>query len=91
MVEPRTCQASKSCSREQVSLALFLCFLHLADLPLSQAADTAEAESFKHQRKDIFSNQGPAYFGDEDEQDGELLKYEQEAEAEGNLTLNKRL
>lgn len=30
-----------------------------------------------------FTNQGPAYFGDLDEQDGELLKYEQEAEEHG--------
>lgn len=30
-----------------------------------------------------FTNQGPAYFGDIDEVDGELLKYEQEAEENG--------
>jgi hypothetical protein len=30
-----------------------------------------------------FTNQGPAYFGDLDEADGELLKYEEAAEQEG--------
>lgn len=30
-----------------------------------------------------FTNQGPAYFGDLDEVDGELLKYEQAAEENG--------
>ena len=30
-----------------------------------------------------FTNQGPAYFGDLDEQDGTLLKFELEAEQEG--------
>jgi pre-mRNA-splicing factor ISY1 len=30
-----------------------------------------------------FTNQGPAYFGDLDEADGELLKYEEAAEQQG--------
>ena len=30
-----------------------------------------------------FTNQGPAYFGDLDEQDGKLLEYESAAEEEG--------
>ena len=30
-----------------------------------------------------FTNQGPAYFGDLDEADGGLLKYEEEAEKAG--------
>ena len=30
-----------------------------------------------------FTNQGPTYFGDLDEADGELLKYEEEAEKAG--------
>ena len=30
-----------------------------------------------------FTNQGPAYFGDLDEQDGKLLEYERAAEEEG--------
>ena len=30
-----------------------------------------------------FTNQGPAYFGDLDEADGKLLKYEEAAEQEG--------
>ena len=30
-----------------------------------------------------YTNQGPAYFGDLDEVDGELLKYEEEAEQAG--------
>lgn len=30
-----------------------------------------------------FTNQGPAYFGDLDEQDGKLLEYERAAEQEG--------
>lgn len=32
-----------------------------------------------------FTNQGPAYFGDLDEQDGKLLEYERAAEDEGTL------
>jgi len=32
-----------------------------------------------------FTNQGPAYFGDLDEADGELLKYEEAAEQEGTF------
>ncbi len=32
-----------------------------------------------------FLNQGPAYFGDLDEADGELLKYEEAAEKEGKF------
>ena len=32
-----------------------------------------------------FMNQGPAYYGDLDESDGKLLKYEREAEEEGKL------
>jgi len=34
-----------------------------------------------------FTNQGPAYFGDLDEADGELLKYEEAAEQEGELDI----
>ena len=34
-----------------------------------------------------FTNQGPAYFGDLDEGDGELLKYEEEAEQAGNVSV----
>lgn len=30
-----------------------------------------------------FTNQGPSYFGDLDEQDGKLLEYEMHAEEEG--------
>ena len=30
-----------------------------------------------------FTNQGPAYFGDLDEQDGKLLEFEMHAEEEG--------
>ncbi|ORY90753.1 Isy1-like splicing factor [Leucosporidium creatinivorum] len=52
------------------------------ELFASSAAESAEAETYKHQRHDIFSNQGQAYYGDEDEKDGDLIKYEQEAEAE---------
>jgi hypothetical protein len=32
-----------------------------------------------------FTNQGPAYFGDLDEGDGKILKYEEEAEQTGNV------
>jgi pre-mRNA-splicing factor ISY1 len=32
-----------------------------------------------------FMNQGPAYYGDLDENDDQLLKFEREAEEEGNL------
>jgi hypothetical protein len=31
----------------------------------------------------MFDNVGPGYYGDEDEVDGALLKFEQDAEAEG--------
>jgi hypothetical protein len=34
-----------------------------------------------------FTNQGPAYFGDIDEADGELLKYEEAAEQAGNAVI----
>lgn len=34
-----------------------------------------------------FTNQGPAYFGDLDEQDGKLLEYERAAEDEGTHPL----
>jgi pre-mRNA-splicing factor ISY1 len=34
-----------------------------------------------------FTNQGPAYFGDLDEADGELLKYEEAAEQAGNVSV----
>jgi hypothetical protein len=34
-----------------------------------------------------FMNQGPAYFGDLDEQDGSVLKYEHEAEDDGMTSL----
>ena len=34
-----------------------------------------------------FTNQGPAYFGDLDEQDGRLLEFERAAEDEGALAL----
>jgi Isy1-like splicing family len=34
-----------------------------------------------------FMNQGPAYFGDLDEGDGNLLKYEEEAEQTGNVPI----
>lgn len=57
--------------------------LNLTKSPIHTAAESAEAETYKHQRHDAFSNQGPAYYGDEDEKDGDLFKYEQEAEAEG--------
>lgn len=49
----------------------------------SAAADNAELDSHKVQRHSMFDNVGPGYYGEEDEADGELLKYEQEAEAEG--------
>lgn len=34
-------------------------------------------------RRDNFGGQPPAYYGDEDEQDGDLVAYEKEAEQEG--------
>jgi pre-mRNA-splicing factor ISY1 len=36
-----------------------------------------------------FMNQGPAYFGDMDEQDEALLKYERAAEDEGKIPSNR--
>ena len=47
------------------------------------ADETAELESYKTQKTDMFSNVGPGYYGDLDEADGSLLAYEQAAEAEG--------
>lgn len=38
-----------------------------------------------------YMNQGPAYYGDLDEADGQLLKYEQEAEEEGALSFSHNL
>ena len=35
-----------------------------------------------------FMNQGPAYYGDLDEVDGKLLRYEREAEEEGKIVLS---
>lgn len=35
-----------------------------------------------------FTNQGPAYFGDLDEQDGKLLEYEGAAEEEGKPAIS---
>jgi Isy1-like splicing family len=42
-----------------------------------------DEENATHNFYKKFTNQGPAYFGDLDEADGELLKYEEEAEEEG--------
>ncbi|KAI5478773.1 pre-mRNA-splicing factor ISY1 [Pseudohyphozyma bogoriensis] len=49
----------------------------------SAAAETKELESFKTQKVDMFAKAGPGYYGDDEEADGELLKAEGEAEAEG--------
>lgn len=40
-----------------------------------------ESQALTHYKK--FMHQGPSYFGDLAEQDGELLKYERELEEEG--------
>jgi pre-mRNA-splicing factor ISY1 len=45
-----------------------------------------ENQAFNFYKK--FTNQGPAYFGDLDEHDGTLLKYEQTLEDEGALRLS---
>ena len=42
-----------------------------------------DEENATHNFYKKFTNQGPAYFGDVDEADGELLKYEEAAEQEG--------
>ena len=42
-----------------------------------------DEENATHSFYKKFSNQGPAYFGDLDEADGELIKYEEAAEQEG--------
>jgi hypothetical protein len=42
-----------------------------------------DEENATHTFYKKFTNQGPAYFGDVDEADGELLKYEEAAEQEG--------
>lgn len=42
-----------------------------------------ENQALAHYKK--FMNQGPSYYGDLDEVDGELLKYEREAEETGEL------
>jgi pre-mRNA-splicing factor ISY1 len=42
-----------------------------------------DEENATHNFYKKFSNQGPAYFGDLDEADGELIRYEEAAEQEG--------
>ena len=42
-----------------------------------------DEENATHNFYKKYTNQGPAYFGDLDEVDGELLKYEEEAEQAG--------
>jgi pre-mRNA-splicing factor ISY1 len=44
-----------------------------------------DEENATHTFYKKFTNQGPAYFGDVDEADGELLKYEEVAEQEGTF------
>jgi hypothetical protein len=44
-----------------------------------------DEENATHNFSKKFINQGPAYFGDLDEADGELLKYEEAAEQEGTF------
>ena len=46
-----------------------------------QKEDDEETQAQAYYKK--FSNQGPAYFGDLDEQDGSLLEYERKMEEEG--------
>lgn len=48
----------------------------------SAAAESAEIESYKTQRVDKFSQVGPGYFGELDEEDAELLAFERAAEVE---------
>ncbi|KAM0787911.1 hypothetical protein ACM66B_006119 [Microbotryomycetes sp. NB124-2] len=52
------------------------------ELFASAAAESEEAEKYKHQRHTIFSNPGPNYYGELDDEDDELLKAEREAEEE---------
>ncbi|KAK4052143.1 NineTeen Complex (NTC) component [Microbotryomycetes sp. JL201] len=52
------------------------------ELFASAAAESEEAEKYKHQRHTIFSNPGPNYYGEQDDQDEALLKAEREAEEE---------
>jgi len=47
--------------------------------------DVATAAFYKR-----FTNQGPSYFGDLDEADGELLAFERKAEEEGVHSIHKR-
>jgi pre-mRNA-splicing factor ISY1 len=47
-----------------------------------------DEENATHTFYKMFTNQGPAYFGDLDEADGDLLKYEEEAEQEGMFVGN---
>jgi pre-mRNA-splicing factor ISY1 len=44
-----------------------------------------DEENATHTFYKKFTNQGPAYFGDVDEADGDLLKYEEAAEQEGTF------
>ena len=44
-----------------------------------------DEENATHTFYKKFTNQGPAYFGDLDEADGKLLKYEEAAEQEGTF------
>lgn len=59
-------------------------------LPYYTAAESEEAEKYKHQRHTIFSNPGPNYFGEQDDEDEDLLKAEREAEEEGVCILRIR-
>lgn len=49
--------------------------------PIRTAPDASDPHV--RQRRDVFGGQPPSYYGDEDEQDGDLVAYEKEAEQEG--------
>ncbi|KAK4050532.1 NineTeen Complex (NTC) component [Microbotryomycetes sp. JL221] len=52
------------------------------ELFANAAAETEEAEKYKHKRHTIFSDPGPNYWGEQDDEDEGLLKAERDMEEE---------
>ncbi len=55
----------------------------MKELFRSTAENAAELESFRSSKVEMFSNVGPGYYGELDEEDGQLVAFEQAAELEG--------
>lgn len=61
----------------------------MKELFRTTAENAAELESFKTIKVDMFDKIGPGYYGDEDEVDVELSKFERAAEEEGESVLTR--